>query len=33
MGYTLVRIFQKFEKVVNHMDAIDGGEPTLKCGK
>jgi cytochrome P450 len=31
MGYTLVRIFQRFEKVVSHMDEIDGGVPTLKA--
>lgn len=31
MGYVLVRFFQKFERVVSHMDAIDGGKPTLKA--
>ncbi|OAA54744.1 cytochrome p450 alkane monooxygenase [Niveomyces insectorum RCEF 264] len=31
MGYVLVRLFQKFERVVSHMDAIDGGKPTLKA--
>lgn len=29
MGYVLVRLFQKFERVVSHMDAIDHGSPTL----
>jgi len=33
MGYTLVRIFQKFDKLVDHMDEIDGGKAGLKCGK
>ncbi|CAK7240936.1 MAG: hypothetical protein STHCBS139747_002393 [Sporothrix thermara] len=31
MGYVLVRLFQKFERVVSHMDAIDGGKPTLRA--
>ncbi|KAJ5287128.1 cytochrome p450 protein [Penicillium angulare] len=30
MGYVLVRLFQKFERVVSHMDPIDHGIPTLK---
>ncbi|KAJ5087907.1 cytochrome p450 protein [Penicillium angulare] len=30
MSYVLVRLFQKFERVVSHMDAIDHGTPTLK---
>ena len=29
MGYVLVRLFQKFERVVSHMDPIDHGSPTL----
>ena len=33
MGYTLVRIFQKFDKVVDHMYEVDGGKAELKCGK
>ncbi|KAL1902772.1 hypothetical protein Sste5346_000682 [Sporothrix stenoceras] len=31
MGYVLVRFFQKFERLVSHMDPIDGGSPTLKA--
>ncbi|CAK7219973.1 hypothetical protein SCUCBS95973_003998 [Sporothrix curviconia] len=31
MGYVLVRLFQKFERVVSHMDAIDGGTARLKA--
>ena len=30
MSYVLVRLFQKYERVVSHMDAIDGGHPKLK---
>lgn len=31
MGYVLVRMFQRFERVVSYMDDIDGGHPTLKA--
>ncbi|KAK2057795.1 cytochrome P450 [Colletotrichum caudatum] len=31
MGYTLCRLFQKFERVESYMGAIDGGDPTLKA--
>lgn len=31
MGYMLVRLFQKFERVESHMHAIDGGKPTLRA--
>lgn len=31
MGYTLVRIFQNFERLENHMDEVDGGSPCLKA--
>jgi cytochrome P450 len=31
MGYTLCRLFQRYEKVVSHMDDVDGGDPTLKA--
>jgi cytochrome P450 len=31
MSYVLTRIFQRFERVENHMDAVDGGNPTLKA--
>ncbi|OHE99548.1 cytochrome P450 [Colletotrichum orchidophilum] len=31
MGYTLCRLFQKFERVESYMDAVDGGKPTLKA--
>lgn len=31
MGYVLVRMFQKFDRVVSYMDQIDGGHPTLKA--
>lgn len=31
MGYTLVRILQKFDKVENHMYEVDGGNPCLKA--
>ncbi|EPE07834.1 cytochrome p450 [Ophiostoma piceae UAMH 11346] len=30
MGYVLVRLFQKYDRVVSHMDAVDGGSPKLK---
>ncbi len=31
MGYVLVRLFQRFDHVVSHMDGIDGGSPCLKA--
>ncbi|TEA12492.1 Cytochrome P450 52A13 [Colletotrichum sidae] len=31
MGYTLVRLFQRFERVESYMDEVDGGKPTLKA--
>lgn len=31
MGYTLVRILQRFERVENHMGEVDGGHPCLKA--
>nr|UYD62319.1 cytochrome P450 [Leptographium qinlingense (nom. inval.)] len=31
MGYVLVRLFQKYERVVSHMGPIDGGYPTLRA--
>ncbi|TLS25819.1 hypothetical protein PpBr36_07693 [Pyricularia pennisetigena] len=31
MGYVLVRIFQRYERVVNYMAEVDGGHPTLKA--
>jgi len=31
MGYVLVRMFQKFDRVVSYMDGIDGGTPKLKA--
>ncbi|KAJ0168554.1 Cytochrome P450 52A13 [Colletotrichum tanaceti] len=31
MGYTLCRLFQRFERIESHMDAVDGGNPTLKA--
>ncbi|KAL3419033.1 cytochrome P450 52A5 [Phlyctema vagabunda] len=31
MGYTLVRMLQRFERVENFMGAVDGGEPQLKA--
>ncbi|KAK4185988.1 cytochrome P450 [Podospora australis] len=31
MGYVLTRLFQKFERVENHMAEVDGGNPTLKA--
>lgn len=30
MGYVLTRMFQKFERVENHMAEVDGGSPLLK---
>lgn len=31
MGYTVVRILQRFDKVENFMDKVDGGSPCLKA--
>ena len=31
MAYVLCRMFQRFESVQNHMQEIDGGNPTLKA--
>uniref|UniRef100_L2G4A0 Cytochrome p450 alkane hydroxylase n=1 Tax=Colletotrichum fructicola (strain Nara gc5) TaxID=1213859 RepID=L2G4A0_COLFN len=31
MGYTLCRLFQRFERVESFMDEIDGGKPLLKA--
>ncbi|KAH8588608.1 cytochrome P450 52A5 [Bisporella sp. PMI_857] len=31
MGYTIVRIFQRFDKVENFMGPVDGGNPVLKA--
>jgi cytochrome P450 len=31
MSYVLCRLFQKYERVESHMEAIDGGDPTLKA--
>lgn len=31
MGYTLCRLFQRFETIENHMGNIDGGNPMLKA--
>ncbi|KAI9053821.1 hypothetical protein LZ554_002769 [Drepanopeziza brunnea f. sp. 'monogermtubi'] len=31
MGYTIVRLLQKFERIENHMGAVDGGDPCLKA--
>jgi cytochrome P450 len=31
MGYVLVRLFQRFDRVESHMHAIDGGNPKLKA--
>jgi len=31
MGYVLVRLFQRFDRVVSYMDDVDGGHPTLKA--
>lgn len=30
MGYTIVRLLQRFEKLENHMAEVDGGNPVLK---
>lgn len=31
MGYTIVRLLQRFEEVENHMQDVDGGKPVLKA--
>jgi hypothetical protein len=31
MGYTIVRLLQRFERVENHMHGVDGGSPCLKA--
>jgi cytochrome P450 len=31
MGYTIVRMLQRYERVENHMEAVDGGKPCLKA--
>jgi len=31
MAYTIVRIFQQFDRLENFMPAIDGGNPTLRA--
>lgn len=31
MGYTIVRLLQRFEKVENFMGSVDGGDPCLKA--
>ena len=31
MGYTIVRLLQKFERVENFMGLVDGGSPCLKA--
>jgi cytochrome P450 len=31
MGYTIVRLLQRFERVENHMQQVDGGSPCLKA--
>jgi cytochrome P450 len=31
MGYTLVRLLQRFERIENYMDKIDHGNPCLKA--
>jgi cytochrome P450 len=31
MGYTIVRLLQRFERVENHMHVVDGGSPCLKA--
>lgn len=31
MGYTIVRLLQKFEKIENYMEKVDGGDPCLKA--
>lgn len=31
IGYTIVRLLQKFEKIENYMGKVDGGKPCLKA--
>lgn len=31
MGYTIVRLLQRFERLDNHMGAVDNGDPCLKA--
>lgn len=31
MAYVLTRLFQRFDRVVSHMDEVDGGRPTMKA--
>ena len=31
MGYTIVRLLQRFERVENYMNEVDGGDPCLKA--
>ena len=31
MGYTIVRMLQKFERIENYMYAVDGGHACLKA--
>lgn len=31
MGYTIVRLLQTFERIENHMDKVDQGDPCLKA--
>ena len=31
MGYTIVRLLQRFEKLEDFMNSVDGGEPCLKA--
>jgi cytochrome P450 len=31
MGYTIVRLLQRYERIENHMLPVDGGEPCLKA--
>jgi len=31
MGYTIVRLLQRYERIENHMQAVDGGNPCLKA--
>ena len=31
LGYTIVRLLQRFDRVSNFMDVVDGGKPCLKA--
>jgi cytochrome P450 len=31
MGYTIVRLLQKYDRIENHMHVVDGGDPCLKA--